>query len=447
MKRTTFFFIICLLPMMLWQASYAQFHWHSVLRDTSQNKQYFFGALSSADSKNAAVIGSVFNYKTYSHLFMSSEDSGNSWHDGNLGLSDFQSWGAQFQYLSSVDSLHIYAGSDNGYFTSSSDGGISWASPQRLTQDHLTGILFCDTLHGLAIGPASEILTTSDGGRSWKLTTPLAKVSLAGCQAFPGGKYFVADQYNGEVFRSTDYGSSWDTVVAYQASANGLEIAQTTNLYFRDTNNGFLIGAKPYLYLGYQEFYPVIVKTSDGGSTWKTVVDSSSGKIQDLFSMCFLDDKRGIAVGRYYHDLMTNDGGNTWYEDTVDLAIHDWFYLSQVIRLSATKVLAIASARFLSNVVIGELNSNSVMSSSPSTTSDLPFHPNPVTSELFLDNGGMDNVKKIVIYDMLGRKMEEYGSLNFSDGSIDCSRLRAGVYWLEIMQSDGATNTYKFLKQ
>ena len=447
MKLASILFIPFLLLIIFWQASYAQFHWHSVLRDTSENKQYFFGALSSADNKNAAVIGSVFNYKTYSHLFMSSEDSGNSWHDGNLGLSDFQSWGAQFQYLSSVDSLHIYAGSDNGYFTSSSDGGISWASPQRLTKDHLTGISFCDTLHGLAIGPASEILTTSDGGRSWKLTTPLAEVSLAGCKAFPGGKYFVADQYLGEVFRSTDYGNSWDTVVAYQPSANGSEIAQTTNLYFRDTMNGFLIGAKPVLIDGFTNFFPVIVKTSDGGSTWKTVVDSSSGNIQDLFSICFLDDRRGIAVGRYYHDLMTNDGGNTWYEDTVDLAIHDWIYLSQVIRLSATKVLAIASATFYSNVIIGELATNSVMSSAIPNVPNPPFHPNPVTSDLYLDEGAIDNVKKIIIYDMLGRKIEEYGSSAFSDGSINCHSLRPGIYWLEMMHTDGINDGYKMIKE
>ena len=48
---------------------------------------------------------------------------------------------------------------------------------------------------------------------------------------------------------------------------------------------------------------------------------------------------------------------------------------------------------------------------------------------------------------MLGRKMKEYPGLNFSDGPIDCSLLSPGMYWLEIMQSDGARSRYKFIKQ
>jgi photosystem II stability/assembly factor-like uncharacterized protein len=53
----------------------------------------------------------------------------------------------------------------------------------------------------------------------------------------------------------------------------------------------------------------VVLKTNDGGETWvqQTTVISSS-----LFDVCFIDGNHGWAVGDYKTILKTDDGGITW---------------------------------------------------------------------------------------------------------------------------------------
>ena len=60
-----------------------------------------------------------------------------------------------------------------------------------------------------------------------------------------------------------------------------------------------------------------IIKTTDGGKSWKTVYERA---MQGMFldAMCFKNDKRGVCIGdpinlRFWI-IETNDGGDTWQE-------------------------------------------------------------------------------------------------------------------------------------
>lgn len=423
-------------------------HWEVMLNDTANNSQLLYSAINCTEGKNINIIGNSFNFSFYKHLFMRSTDAGKTWIRNDLGLPAFILYSdAQFRYISSVDSMHLFVAGDSGQFISSSNAGSSWSAIQKITHWNLTGVSFFDTLHGIVIDQAGDMFVTSDRGKSWQVQTTSSGSILTGCKAFPQGKYFVSDRFHGKVFRSTDYGSSWDTVTAYQTRVNGKYVGQTTGLYFQDTKNGYVFGAKvPPIWDGYT-YYPLIVKTTDGGETWRIVADSASSLIQAIYSVYSLDNKVGIAAGRYYHCLMTSDGGETWHEDTIDVSKKDWATMTTMIKFSSTSILGIAGGGVASNIFVGELTKNSIPSGQFQTKANPTLYPNPVTSELIIHKGFEDGIKKIIICDMLGRKDKEILVFDNFDVSIDCSDLRIGMYWLELFGLNNSKKVYKFIKQ
>lgn len=60
----------------------------------------------------------------------------------------------------------------------------------------------------------------------------------------------------------------------------------------------------------------LIVKTTDGGRTWKNVLDKEYEPLWGLLDISFYDENNGFISGRAGKVLMTNDGGQTWKYET-----------------------------------------------------------------------------------------------------------------------------------
>jgi len=105
------------------------------------------------------------------------------------------------------------------------------------------------------------------------------------------------------VGRTTDGGSAWNFI-----TVPGDDRAELRDIEAWDENTAIVLSVKS----------PArILKTSDGGSTWKVTYES---RIQDVFldGMAWWDRNRGIAYGdpvngRFYI-LLTTDGGESWQE-------------------------------------------------------------------------------------------------------------------------------------
>jgi hypothetical protein len=63
------------------------------------------------------------------------------------------------------------------------------------------------------------------------------------------------------------------------------------------------------------------------------------------------------------------------------------------------------------------------------------IYPNPVTTQLNIDNFSSDQIEKVVLYSMTG--MVVYSNENFIKNSIDVARLKTGVYILTITLKNG----------
>lgn len=75
-----------------------------------------------------------------------------------------------------------------------------------------------------------------------------------------------------------------------------------TSVFFIDRNSGWAAGHDG-----------VVLKTSDGGETWK-LLRQQYGQEQPILSIWFGDASNGLAVGLFGMALSTADGGQTWNE-------------------------------------------------------------------------------------------------------------------------------------
>ncbi len=100
----------------------------------------------------------------------------------------------------------------------------------------------------------------------------------------------------GIIMKTTDGGSSWSTQQAAGSSRDLMAISMI------DASNGFTVGKKG-----------TILKTTDGGSTWISQQNGSqSWTRKDLLQLTFADANSGIATGKSGAILKTLDGGSTW---------------------------------------------------------------------------------------------------------------------------------------
>lgn len=166
------------------------------------------------------------------------------------------------------------------------DGGDSWQliATNDAPKGFWDGIAFWDAQYGLLVGdPVNGRLTvmnTSDGGRSWNtLATESAPQSIEGEFAFaasgtsvalqPGGLAWIATGGSrAQVYRSTDFGQSWQTVdTPITAASAGAGIF---SIDFRDAQNGVVVGGD---YLAPEKRHNIAAYTTDGGRSWTAATE------------------------------------------------------------------------------------------------------------------------------------------------------------------------------
>ena len=104
-------------------------------------------------------------------------------------------------------------------------------------------------------------------------------------------------------YKSTDEGENWIPVSpgSYSGSNRTEQVGGYNRIYFYDENVGYVGGP-----------HGLILKTTDGGTTWGTEVASGFDQINDLY---FISPDTGVAVGTNGVARFTTDGGENWFED------------------------------------------------------------------------------------------------------------------------------------
>jgi len=201
----------------------------------------------------AAARGSTSTTET-KNLFRTT-DGGSSWETISLYSGDQkpEMHGVSAVYNTSTGSYDVWAvGGWPGFFMGtppfyilykSTDSGATWTPGTIEAGWYYSKLQFVDTNTGYAIG-----------------------------DLYPGG----SDATSGYIFKSTDGGSSWNSITPSPAP---MELAA---LHFIDANKGWVAGNAG-----------TILYTDDGGSSWT----SYSGDLRSLYGVSYYNDCNAWAVG------------------------------------------------------------------------------------------------------------------------------------------------------
>lgn len=214
-------------------------------------------------------------------IILYSDDQGGTWQSAAVPVQTL------ITRLSFADAQRGWAVGHDAVILSSQDGGVSWREVYRNPEleSPLFDIAFFDEQRGLAVGAYGLMLTTADGGLHWE-TQPvgdndfhLNRIALAA-----DGTAFLAAEA-GRVFRSRDRGLSWELFsTPYHGSFYGLLLG-SKGLY--------AYGMRGHLYL-----------STDQGESWGELATGTNSLLADAAQ---LQDGRQVIVG-LNGTLLIDDG-------------------------------------------------------------------------------------------------------------------------------------------
>lgn len=274
-----------------------------------------------------------------------------------------------------------YAVGNGGKVLKTIDNGKSWVLlPATGTRQPLKGVSFLDEQTGWVVG-SNAVLRTTDGGEKWTAFSAgnkliygndmfcsdaqtclivgqkgqIVKVSLdsTGKAVFtfqssgtnvalnalycisPDTCWAVGDKVKlqtkigksvsptslGVILKTTDGGATWVSLADRQNNlvSSATKFTSLREVVATDFNDVFFANAQQGWVVG---DVGTIITTADGGTTW-SLQASEIGK--DLFSVVFLDEQTGYAVGGGYptkkgNIISTLDGGQHWKLDEVAIS-------------------------------------------------------------------------------------------------------------------------------
>ena len=235
--------------------------------------------------------------------------------------------------VAAPDAGHAWAVGPAPSIVTTSNGGATWRSQDPGTTSQLYCVAFSDAADGWAVGDAGTVVATTDGGALWApQTTPATAAPLIGVASHDLDAWAVGA--GGTIMATTDGGTTW-------FAQNSPTATDLYSVSFADAADGWAVGDAGHIvattdggasWIAQQahtddylngvtcrgELHAwavgekgVILATTDGGAHW-TVVRHPAAKAPDLYTVSFADNRRGWAVGDDGILLATINGGRTW---------------------------------------------------------------------------------------------------------------------------------------
>ncbi|MFH1760614.1 MAG: YCF48-related protein [bacterium] len=238
----------------------------------------------------------------------------------------------------------------NGIILSTLDGGKNWTVQSYGVTPYLYDVKFINEKTGWVTGEARDgsdnsLWKTADGGKTWqwvksgsrfwhfgiaagsrgdvwvcgddceiisydkknnKMTgsfalenkSKLVRWHVLRSVSITGTKGIVAVGSNGCIVYSKDNGKTWQQGTT-DLSAGVLRSCDLNTVEFTDSKTGYAGG----------KIGSFILKTRDGGVTWKILPTGTRPEIMDI---SFINKNQGWAAGQLGTVIRTFDGGNTW---------------------------------------------------------------------------------------------------------------------------------------
>jgi photosystem II stability/assembly factor-like uncharacterized protein len=217
------------------------------------------------------------------------------------------------------------------------DGGATWTAQRFGPPLGFSGVAFRDRLNGCAVGNGSDewgwnkdsiIWWTKDGGKTWQQKYFKQDGGGLGAVTFSTPQNAWAVGRYGTILKSSNGGKTWKKVTLPKDA----EAYNFTDVAFADKRHGLVIGYN-YAVVPTRNLFML---TKDGGAHW-TPVHFNMGEGQSaqgfLWHVAFPTPLEGWAVGERGHIYHTSDGGQSWAKqnsphehaliDATDVIFHD----------------------------------------------------------------------------------------------------------------------------
>jgi len=237
---------------------------------------------------------------------------------------------ALFIGVHAVDENVVWVSGTGGRFVRTSDGGATWSPGVVPGADSLqfrdVHAIDANTAFLLSIGNglSSRIYLTEDGGATWSMVYQNDDLNaFFDCFSFWSRDrgFAFSDSYENEfhLIQTNDGGASWSridpTVVPDARDGEGAFAASGTCVVTRP-------GGLGWFSTGASSVDTRVIRTTDYGETWSeapTPIRSDS-PTSGIFTLSFLDDSNGIAMGGEFNVAdtlvlnvaVTEDGGASW---------------------------------------------------------------------------------------------------------------------------------------
>jgi len=152
-------------------------------------------------------------------------------------------------------------------------------------------IYFKDSLNGLLAGEGGDVFKSTNGGVNWHQINVLGEAAEFFELTFIGDRGWIAGWQNRKVYRTTNFGESWDSI----ARIPGITNWSVSSLNFSSMNTGWACGGSGNLY-----------KTTDGGYNW---LKQAIPVFTAYSSVFFVNDTIGWCGGNTGTILHTTTGG------------------------------------------------------------------------------------------------------------------------------------------
>jgi photosystem II stability/assembly factor-like uncharacterized protein len=191
-----------------------------------------------------------------------------------------------------------------------SASAAGWSRQQTGTMSWLRGVFFLDQNRGWVAGSGGTLMETIDGGQTWRRLYPLTKDNLRDVY-FANEKvgWLVAerdvlkmktnDEPRSYLLKTEDGGFSWRRVFLNGSDVN----ARLVRAVFAGAERGWVFGETG-----------IVFATRDGGAHW---FRQASPTKHLLLGGAFNDYAHGWLVGAGATILQTSDGGITWQTGNV----------------------------------------------------------------------------------------------------------------------------------
>jgi photosystem II stability/assembly factor-like uncharacterized protein len=269
-----------------------------------------------------------------------------------------QSWGTQSSTITDdINGISFRSGSDEGMAVAdggrilkTTDGGLTWSVQTSGTVWNLNAVLMITLDSAYIVGDSGAVLVTGNGGATWTaLGTGTGErfndISVMGNKGF-----IVGD--NGAIFR-----------------IDGATVTPMTSGVTADLSGVYMVDPATAFVSGGSFLNSTILVTFNTGSVWTQL---TSGTINGLNDIWFVNDSTGYAVGDVGTVVKTTDHGSNWSTQVTGASSN----MNAVCFITADSGYAVGGGGLVMRTVNGGANWTTLTSGVASALSSVAFPAN-----------------------------------------------------------------------